>query len=139
MSAARGSGGGFVPDNLRGGCEVADYGLFIGFGTPVRVREVQSVEIFKEAMEYYARLQKDGTIESWEAAILEPHGGDLGGFFLVRGDRQRLCRLRVEPEFVRLTTRANLLTERLGVVGATVGDGVADAIAIFEEAVRELA
>lgn len=117
---------------------MADYGLFIGFGTPVRVREVKSLEVFKEAMRYYTRLQKEGTIESWEVAILEPHGGDLGGFFLVRGNRERLCRLRADPEFVRLTIRANLLTERLGVVGATVGEGVSDAIATFEEAVREL-
>lgn len=113
-------------------------GLFVGFGNPVRGREAKSLEVFNTAMQYYSRLQQEGTIESWEVAFLEPHGGDLGGFFLLKGDRDRLSRLRAEPEFNRLTMRAAQITEGLGVVGAWVGEGVTEALNLFQEAIEDL-
>ena len=36
---------------------MAEAGLFIGFGLPVRGRGRQAVAVFTEALEYYARLQ----------------------------------------------------------------------------------
>ncbi len=117
---------------------MADYGIFIGFGTPVRGREAKSLEVFNEAMQYYTRLQQEGTIESFEAAFLEPHGGDLGGFILLRGERRKLGQLRVDAEFERLTTRADLVVERIGIVGATLGDGMAQSIGVFQDAISEL-
>jgi hypothetical protein len=117
---------------------MADYGLFIGFGTPVRGREARSLDVFNEAMQYYGRLQQEGRIESVEAAILEPHGGDLGGFFLIRGERQELGRLRVEAEFERLTTRANLIVDGMGIIGASLGDGLAQSIGMFQEEIGML-
>ena len=60
-----------------------DYGIFVGFGTPVRGREAKSLEVFNEALQWYAQLEQEGTIESFEAVFLEPHGGDLGGFILL--------------------------------------------------------
>jgi hypothetical protein len=66
---------------------MADWGLFVGFGTTVRGRERQAIKVFNEAIEYYTRLQQQGEIESFETVFLDPHGGDLIGFTLVRGDR----------------------------------------------------
>jgi hypothetical protein len=117
---------------------MADYGIFVGFGAPVRGREAKSLEVFNEAMQYYSGLEQAGTIESWEAVILEPHGGDLGGFFLVRGDEDKLNHLRSHQEFRRLTTRAGLITEDLGVVGAALGDGLPAQIGMFQDATAEL-
>lgn len=118
---------------------MADYGLFIGFGTPVRGREAKSLDAFNEATQYYSRLQQEGMIESFEVAILEPHGGDLGGFFLIRGERQKLSQLRVDAEFERLTTRAALLVDALGIIGATLGDGLGQSIGMYQEEIRALA
>lgn len=117
---------------------MADYGLFIGFGIPVRGREARSLEVFNEATEYYGRLQQEGRIESFEVAILEPHGGDLGGFFLLRGERLKLSQLRVDTEFERLTTRANLIVDDIGIIGATLGDGMAQSIGMFQEEIGRL-
>lgn len=117
---------------------MADYGIFVGFGTPVRGREAKSLEVFNEAMQYYARLQQEGRIESFEAAFLDPHGGDMDGFILLRGQRETLSRLRVEAEFERLTTRANLVVDGIGVVGASLGEGMARTIAMFQDAIGEL-
>jgi hypothetical protein len=102
---------------------VADAGLFIGWGAPVRGREAKGLEVFSEALAYYGRLQQEGVIEGFETAILEPHGGDLQGFVLVRGSEERLAQLRVDDEFVRLSTRASLIVEGVGVIGARSATG----------------
>jgi hypothetical protein len=43
--------------------------------------------------------------------ILEPDGGDLQGFILLRAGEEKLAQLRVDDEFVRLSTRASLIVE----------------------------
>jgi hypothetical protein len=70
--------------------------------------------------------------------LLEPHGGDLQGFILIRGTEAELAQLRVEEEFVTLTTRAGLIVEGFGVVGGTLGDGLEATISRYEQAVSEL-
>jgi hypothetical protein len=105
----------------------------------VHGREQKSVGVFNDAVEMWTRLQGEGTLESWEAVFLEPHGGDLSGFFLLRGEPGPLAQLRVSDDFGRLITRAGLIVESLGVVGADVGDRIATQMAVFQEAVEELA
>ena len=80
---------------------MADAGLFIGWGEVVRGREAEAVETFNSTMEYFGGLQADGTIESIEPVFLEPHGGDLQGFFFLRGEAEKLATLRVDDEFRR--------------------------------------
>ena len=96
--------------------------LVIGWGPPVRGRELKALQVFNEAIEYYTRLQQQGTIESFEPVALEPHGGDLNGFVLVRGDREKLNALRTSEEFLRLNNRAALVVNNLGVINAFIGE-----------------
>jgi hypothetical protein len=117
---------------------MADSGLFIGFGAPIRGRERQAIKVFNETFEYYSRLQQEGEIESFEPVILEPHGGELGGFFLLRGDQDKLARLRGSEEFERRTVRADLIVENLGIVGAALGDRLMSQMAVYGEQVEEL-
>lgn len=97
---------------------MADFGLFLGFGAPARGREVQARKVFGEASSYFGTLQKSGELESVEVVILEAHGGDLGGFFLLRGDRESLARVRASAEFERLRLRAAFVVEHFGTVSA---------------------
>jgi hypothetical protein len=117
---------------------MADSGLFVGFGYPVRGREQQAVKVFGEAVEYYTRLQQQGEIESFEPVLLEAHGGELGGFFLLRGEQDKLAHLRGSAEFERLTVRAQLIADDIGVVGALLGDRLATEMATFSQQVTEL-
>jgi hypothetical protein len=121
------------------GVGMADAGLFVGWGAPVRGREAKGLEVFTEALAYYGRLQQEGVIEGFETALLEPHGGDLHGFILLRGSEEKLAQLRVDDEFVRLSIRASLIVEGLGVTGVTLGDGLGQAIGTYQEAISELA
>ena len=118
---------------------MAGAALFIGFGYPVRGRERQAVQVFNETMQYWGELQGRGEIESFEAVLLEPHGGDLGGFMMVRGDGDKLSRLRASDDFLRITTRAQLIVENFGVVSASTGEELGRQMAIFEEQIPKLA
>ena len=100
---------------------MADAGLFIGWGEVVRGREAQAVEVFNETMAFFAGVQEEGAIESVEPVFLEPHGGDLQGFFFLRGDAERLAALRVNDEFQTTIIRAGLVVDNVGVVGASMG------------------
>ena len=100
---------------------MADAGLFVGFGDPVRGRESQAVELFNEVLGYYGRLQEEGEIDSFEPVFLEPHGGDLQGFFFLRGEAEKLATLRVSDEFQSTIIRAGLVVDNVGVVGASMG------------------
>ena len=117
---------------------MADSGLFIGFGAPVRGRERQAIKVFNEGFEYYSRLQQEGEIESFEPVLLQPHGGELGGFFLLRGDQDKLARIRSSEEFERLTVRAQLIVENLGIVSAALGARLMSQMSVFGAQVEEL-
>jgi len=104
----------------------------------VRGRERQAIQVFNEAFEYYARLQQDGEIESVEPVLFEPHGGELNGFFLLRGDKDKLARVRNSEEFERLTARAGLIVEHLGIVGSYLGERLMSQMGMFGQQVEEL-
>lgn len=105
--------------------------LFIGWGPAVRGREAKALQVFQEALQYYGRLQQAREIDGFEPFALQPHGGDLAGFLLVRGEHEKLARLLVNEEFVRLNTRAQLVVENFGVVLAHTGEDLQRLFADF--------
>ncbi len=118
---------------------MADSALFVGFGLPVRGRERNAISVFNETFEYFSRLQQSGEIESFEPVLLEPHGGELGGFFLLRGDRDKLAHLRTNEDFERQIVRGQLIAESIGVVGGFLGERLMAQLAMFAQQVDELA
>lgn len=103
---------------------MADFGLFVGWGAIHPGREEAARKVFGEAMAWYASLQQGGRIESWSVALLDPHGGDLAGFALLRGSSAQLTELRATAEFERLISRATAVVAGFGVVWARL-DGAA--------------
>jgi hypothetical protein len=117
---------------------MADAGLFIGWGAVAHGREERALEVFNETIGFYGRLQEDGRIESFEVSLLQPHGGDLAGFALLRGSEQQIDAIQHDDEFERLMTRASFIVENLGIVPAAIGEGVARQVGIFEAEVSAL-
>jgi hypothetical protein len=118
---------------------MADAGLFIGFGEPVRGREGPAVDSFNDTVAYLGQIQSEGKIDDFEIVFLDPHGGDLGGFMLLRGTADQMHAVRQEEEFQRHMTQASLTVERLGVVNASLGEGIARAMAIYQEQIGAFA
>jgi hypothetical protein len=117
---------------------MADAGLFIGWGPVVRGREKRALEVFNESLQYYAGLQEKKEIESFEVVLLEQHGGELGGFILIRGEVDRLARLRNDQEFQRRQIRAALIVDNLGVVGALIGGGLTRGMGDYQQEIEKL-
>jgi hypothetical protein len=117
---------------------MSDFGLFVGFGWPVRGREQSSSKVFGEAIALWTRLQESGEIESWDVTFLEQHGGDLAGFFLLWGEREAIARIRASDDLTRINQRASLIVENYGVVGAERGSRIETQMGWFLESAREL-
>jgi len=112
--------------------------LFIGWGAIRAGKEAAAAKNFEEAAAYHAALQKAGEIESYESVILGAHGGDLAGFTLLRGDPEKLVRLIMAPELVRVIMRAQVCLDHVGVVPAYVDAGATRAMGAWKEAVADL-
>jgi len=117
---------------------MADAGLFIGWGQVVRGREQRAIEVFNESVDYWAGLQGDGKIEDFEVVLLAPHGGDLQGYVLLRGNAEQLNALRDDDEFQRRNARADQIVEGLGVIDAALGEGIGRAMGIYTDEVGAL-
>jgi hypothetical protein len=116
-----------------------DDALFLGWGEVVRGREGKALEVFNESLEYYAKLQQEGKLESFEPWFLAPHGGDLDGFILLRGEPAQLDEIMRSPEFESLQARVGLIVDRLGVVQASTGESLARQMSQFQEAIDGIA
>jgi hypothetical protein len=117
---------------------MADRALFIGFGAPVRGREERAVEVFNEFIEMFGRMRADGRIAGMEVSLLDPHGGELGGFFMVQGSETQCAALPNDEEFRRAVIDATLIVENFGVVPAVTGEGVGREMAMYSDAVKKV-
>jgi hypothetical protein len=117
---------------------MAGEALFLGWGQVVRGREQLALQVFQEAVSYYGKLQEEGQIERFEAYLLDPHGGDLNGFFLIHGERSALDAVRSSADFQRLLVRAGSVIDNLGLVSAFSGDALGQQMALFGETAQEL-
>jgi hypothetical protein len=115
-----------------------DRSVFIGFGQPVRGREERAVEVFNEFVGMFGRMQGDGRIEDMDVTLLDPHGGDLGGFFLVHGSAEQCATLQMDEEFRRACIDASLIVENFGVVPAATGAAVSGEMTMYTEALQKV-
>ncbi len=118
---------------------MAEAGLYLGWGTVTRGREKAATDLFNESMQYYGRLQQEGKIESFDVAILNPTGGDVGGFILLRGTAQQIDSLRRDDEYQDLLNRVQLIVDGLRLTDAIVDEALAPQVARFEKAVGQFA
>jgi hypothetical protein len=115
-----------------------DRAVFIGFGAPVRGREERAVEVFNEFVGMLGRMQADGRIEDMDVTLLDPHGGELGGFFMVHGSAEQCMALQMDEEFRRACIDATLIVDDFGVVPAATGAAVSEEMGMYTEALRKV-
>ena len=114
----------------------SDSALFIGWKLPVVGREADAVELFGSFVGYLRKQEASGAIDSFEPCFLSAHGGDLGGFILVRGERARLAGLRASDEFEDLVSKCLVNVDGFGVVDAYVGDSIARQMQRYTKNIR---
>jgi hypothetical protein len=110
--------------------------VFFGWNHPIPGREAISGAHFQEYMQYLGGLQQAGTIQSFEAVLLDPHGGDLNGFALIRGEPAKLDALLASDVWVTHLTRAGLHLEGVGMIRGATGELVMERMALWAKLIQ---
>jgi hypothetical protein len=109
--------------------------IFMGWSGSIPGREKISAQHFQEFVGYLEGLQKSGAILSFETIFLHPHGGDLNGFFIIRGEHNKLDALSGDEAWEQHITRAGLHLQGLGVVRGASGELIADLMQRWTKAI----
>ncbi len=105
--------------------------IFFAWDHSIPGRESLSAQHFQEFVQYLGGLQQAGTIQSFDAVLLDSHGGDLNGFFLIRGESGQLDGLASSVEWVTHMTRASLHLEGSGAIRGATGDLVMERMGLW--------
>jgi hypothetical protein len=98
--------------------------LLIGWDRPHAGMYKEGMGALMESRAIVKNWQKAGWFESYELIGLTPHGGDLNGFILLKGERAKLDELRRTDEFEGFTMRLGTLLSKLGIVPGVTEAGV---------------
>lgn len=98
--------------------------VFFAWNRSIPGRERVSAAHFQDFVQYADGLKRSGTIQSYDIVFLDTHGGDLNGFFLIRGDPAKLDALQGSAEWITHMTRAALHLQGAGHVRGVTGEAV---------------
>ncbi len=107
--------------------------LFFGWNRPIPGRERISAQHYPEFVQYLEGLRQKGAIQSFEPVLLNPHGGDMNGFFLIRAESGKLAELVLSADWTAHMTRAVLHLEGSGAVLGVTGDALAERMKLWTE------
>jgi hypothetical protein len=113
----------------------ANNGILIGWNRVTSGKETQALALFGEAIGFWSQQQQAGTIDSFEPVFLAPHGGDLNGFFLIRGDVGKLNQMLVSDDYLAIETKASYLLEGHGVIRAYFGEEITRQMGIYQKVI----
>ena len=116
---------------------MAEAGFWVAWGLPTQGRERNALDLLNESRDFLGRLTQDRVIERFDIVILKPQTTELGGFFLIQGTQEQVDVLRHDDDFQVWVNRVQLVADRVGVVDAWVGDGIAEASNLYEQALRK--
>ena len=108
--------------------------ILFGWNRSVPGREHLSAAHFGEFGQYLGSLQQSGAIESFEVVLLSAHGGDLNGFFLIRGDNAKLDALVATTAWIEHMIRGDLHLQGPGVVRGATGELVMERMSMWAKA-----
>ena len=109
--------------------------ILFGWNRSIPGREKVSAAHFDEFVKYLGGLQQKGAIGAFDVVFLDVHGGDLNGFFMIRGESGKLDMLVSTSDWVTHITRASLHLEGSGVIRGVTGDEVMKRMAIWTNAI----
>ena len=111
--------------------------LLFGWNRSIPGRERISGAHFEEFVGYLTGLQEAGTIESFDVVFLNNHGGDLNGFFLIRGEHAHLGTMMSSPEWEQHMIRAAMHLEESGAIRGVTGERVAERMALWTASIPD--
>jgi hypothetical protein len=105
--------------------------VMFGWNRSLPGREAMSGQHFQEFLEFLSAQKKSGQVESFDTVFLEPHGGTLNGFFLIRGEPAKLSQLAGSPEWMRHQIRGLLHLDSSTCVRGFTGAAIAERMELW--------
>jgi hypothetical protein len=109
--------------------------IVFGWNRSIPGREKVSARHFDDFVKYLGGLQQKGAIKTFDIVFLDVHGGDLNGFFMIRGESGKLDTLVSTTDWITHITRASLHLEGAGVIRGVTGDEIMKRMAIWTSAI----
>lgn len=109
--------------------------ICFGWKRPLPGRERLSEKHFQDYVEYLGGLQKKGEIQSFEACFLSPNGGQLDGFFLIKGDPHKLDAICGSDEWIKHMLRAGMHLDGQIVARGVTGDALMKQFGMWAQAI----
>ena len=93
---------------------MANGAIIITWGTPVRGREMQSLDVFGRSLAYWDEKAKEGKIHGHhEYFAISGNATQRAGTMVIEGDLDELARLMVDQENTRLLGEASMIVDNL--------------------------
>jgi hypothetical protein len=113
--------------------------LMLSFGAVHPGREALAVEQFTEVSRYLGKLLADDVIEHFKPFFFaDGMQGDVSGFFLVEGQRERLDALRRRDDFQRIVLRTSAATANVRVHTLVAGTEAGKLVNLYKQVRSEL-
>jgi hypothetical protein len=105
--------------------------ILFGWNRSIPGREKISAAHFDDFVKYLGGLQQKSAIEAFDVVFLDAHGGDLNGFFLIRGESAKLDTVVSTTEWITHITRATMHLDGSGVIRGVTGDEIMKRMAVW--------
>jgi hypothetical protein len=96
--------------------------LFVSWDRPIPGQESKAIELYRSTVAYCAKQAAAGLITSFEPMLLSAHGGEINGFVVIRGRREKLDTFLNSDGFQDLIVKGMLILHGLSVVPGYVGE-----------------
>jgi hypothetical protein len=115
---------------------MAEAALCTVWGEPIPGREKEALNVYNEAMQYWAGLQQEGKIERFDVTVLGFPDGDLAGLLVVRGTAEQIDSVRRSKECRQQVARGQLVASHVRVARAYVDEGLAQFVGWYEKVIE---
>lgn len=95
--------------------------VVLGWNRVVTGREGHAAELFTTTTAWLDKQRATSRIESWEPVFLDRHGGDLNGFFLIKGTHAQIDAMLGSDDWQDLVMRGDHCLLGLGVITGHTG------------------
>ena len=106
--------------------------IFFAWNRSIPGREETSGKHFDDFVAYLSAQAQSGAIQGFDVVFLDPHGGDMNGFFLIKGGSANLDALVSTAEWTEHMTRAALHLQGSGTVRGVTGEAVGQRMELWK-------
>jgi hypothetical protein len=109
--------------------------IVFGWKRSVPGREALSGKHFQEFVQYLQNQVEQDMVESFEPFLLEPNGSAVQGFFLIRGEGEKLAALTATADWAQHQVRSMLHLEEMAIWRGVAGDSVQERMRMWMESI----